>query len=103
MTDPSYRLPRQVVPRHYRLRMEPDLDTATFTGSQVVTLDVVEATDRVELNAAELQIDQARFVRANARAHAEVEYDEERQRAILRVSEPLSTGRWEFHCRFTGS
>ena len=102
MTDPSYRLPRQVVPRHYRLRMEPDLDTATFTGSQVVTLDVVEATDRVELNAAELQIDQARFVRANARAHAEVEYDEERQRAILRVSEPLSTGRWEFHCRFTG-
>ncbi|MCY4622962.1 MAG: M1 family aminopeptidase [bacterium] len=102
MTDPSYRLPRQVVPRHYRLRMEPDLDTATFAGSEVVTLDVAEATDRVELNAAELQIDQARFVRGNARAHAEVEYDEERQRAILQVSEPLSAGRWEFHCRFTG-
>ena len=102
MTDPSYRLPRQVVPRHYRLRMEPDLDSATFAGSEVVTLDVVEATDRVELNAAELQIDQARFVRGNASAHAEVEYDEERQRATLRLSEPLSTGRWELHCRFTG-
>ncbi len=102
MTDPSYRLPRQVVPRHYRLRMEPDLDTATFAGSEVVTLDVIEATDRVELNAAELQIDQARFVRGNACAHAEVEYDEERQRATLRLSEPLSAGRWELQCRFKG-
>ena len=102
MTEPSYRLPRQVVPRHYRLRMEPDLDAATFTGSEVVTLEVVEATDRVVLNAAELRIEQARFVRGDARAEAEVEYDEELQRAVLRVSEPLSTGRWELHCRFTG-
>ncbi len=102
MTEPSYRLPRQVVPRHYRLRMEPDLDTATFAGSEVVTLDVVEATDRVMLNAAELQIDQARFVRGDARAEAEVEYDDELQRATLRVSKPLSAGRWELRCRFTG-
>ena len=102
MTEPSYRLPRQVVPRHYRLRMEPDLDTATFAGSEVVTLDVVEATDRVVLNATDLQIDQARFVRGDARAEAEVEYDEELQRATLRVSEPLSAGRWELRCRFTG-
>ena len=102
MTEPSYRLPRQVVPRHYRLRMEPDLETATFAGSEVVTLDVVEATDRVVLNAAELRIDEARFVRSDARAEAEVEYDEELQRAVLRVPEPLPTGRWELHCRFTG-
>ncbi|MCE2530301.1 MAG: M1 family metallopeptidase [Acidimicrobiia bacterium] len=102
MTDPSYRLPRQVVPRHYRLRMEPDLDSATFAGSEVVTLDVVEATDRVELNAAELRIDQARFVRSNASAHAEVEYDEELQRATLLLAQPLSAGRWELHCRFSG-
>ena len=102
MTEPSYRLPRQVVPRHYRLRMEPDLDTAAFTGSEVVTLDVVEATDRVVLNAAELQIDEARFVRGDAHAKAEVEYDEELQRATLRVPEQLSTGRWELRCRFTG-
>ena len=102
MTDHPYRLPRRVVPRHYRLRMEPDLDTATFAGSEVVTLDVVEATDRVVLNAAELRIDRARFVRGDESVDAEVGYDEERQRAILRVSEPLATGRWEFRCRFTG-
>ena len=102
MTEPSYRLPRRVVPRHYRLRMEPDLDTATFAGSEVVTLDVVEATDHVVLNAAELQIDQALFVRGDARAEAEVECDDEWQRATLRVSEPLSAGRWELRCRFTG-
>ncbi|MDE0710180.1 MAG: M1 family metallopeptidase, partial [bacterium] len=102
MTDHPYRLPRRVVPRHYRLRMEPDLDAATFAGSETVTVDVVEPTDRVVLNAAELRIEEARFVRGDAHAEAEVEYDEERQRATLRVSEPLSAGRWEFRCRFTG-
>ena len=102
MTDHPYRLPRQVVPRHYRLRMEPDLEAATFAGSEVVTVEVVEATDRVVLNAAELRIEDARFVRGHDRVPAEVEYDEERQRAVLRVPEPLSTGPWELHCRFTG-
>ena len=102
MTDHPYRLPRQVVPRHYRLRMEPDLEAATFTGSEVVTVEVVEATDRVVLNAAELRIEEARFVRGKNRVPAEVEYDEERQRAVLRVPEPLSTGRWELRCGFTG-
>ena len=102
MNDHPYRLPRRVVPRHYRLRMEPDLDAATFAGSEVVTVDVVKPTDRVVLNAAELRIDQARFVRGNTRIDAEVSYDEERQRANLRVSEPLATGRWEFRCTFTG-
>jgi len=102
MTDHPYRLPRRVVPRHYRLRMEPDLDAATFAGSETVTVDVVEPTDRVVLNAAELRIEEARFGRGDAHAEAEVEYDEERQRATLRVSEPLSAGRWEFRCRFTG-
>ncbi len=102
MNDHPYRLPRRVVPRHYRLRMEPDLDAATFAGSEVVTVDVVEPTDRVVLNAAELRIDQARFVRGSTRVDAGVSYDEERQRATLQVSEPLSAGRWELHCTFTG-
>ena len=98
--DHPYRLPRQVIPRHYRVRMEPDLEEATFTGSEAVTVEVVEATDRVVLNAAELRIEEARFVRGQDRVPAEVEYDEERQRAVLRVPEPLSTGRLGTAVRF---
>ena len=103
MTDDPYRLPRDVVPRHYRIRIEPDLEGATFTGSQVVTVEVIEPADRVVLNAIELDIHEAWFVDDDGhRVDAEVEYDGEAQRAIFNLAEALSTGRWELHCRFSG-
>ena len=103
MTDDPYRLPRNVAPRHYRIRIEPDLGAATFTGTEVVTVDVVDPTDRVVLNAAELDIHEAWFRRGDeGRVDAEVEYDEEAQRAVLNLAEALSTGRWELRCRFSG-
>ena len=44
--DQSHRLPRTVVPRHYRLRLEPDLEQAVFAGSAEVTVEVRERTER---------------------------------------------------------
>ena len=55
----SYRLARTAVPRRYDLAMRPHLDTATFEGTVVVDLDVVEAADCITLNAAELEISSA--------------------------------------------
>ena len=103
MTDDPHRLPRSVIPRHYRLRIEPDLEKATFTGRQVVTLDAAALTDRVVLNSIELTIDEVWFAGdGSSRIDAEVKYDEETQRATLRLGEALTEGRWEMHCRFRG-
>ena len=103
MTDDPYRLPRNVAPRHYRIRIEPDLESATFTGMEVVTVEVVEPTDRVMLNAIELDIHEAWLDRGGeGRVHAVVEYDEPAQRAALNLAEPLTAGRWELRCRFSG-
>ena len=103
MNDDPYRLPRTVVPRHYRLCLEPDLEEATFSGTEVVTVEVVEPTDRVVLNAIELEIHEAWFVdEAGSRVDAEVNYDEQAQRAILVTAGELAVGRGELHCRFSG-
>ena len=103
MNDDPYRLPRTVVPRHYRLRLEPDLDDATFSGTEVVTVEVMEPTDRVVLNAIELEIHEAWFVGGEGcRVDAEVNYDEQAQRATLTAARELPVGRGELHCRFTG-
>ena len=53
--DP-YHLPRNVIPSRYDLTLQPDLQQATFTGSVIIALEVVEATDAIWLNAAELEI-----------------------------------------------
>ena len=103
MTDDPYRLPRTVVPRHYRIRIEPDLEAATFSGTEQVTVVVRQATDRVVLNAIELDIHEAWLVReGEGRVQASVEYDEESQRAFLGLSREVSPGTWELDCRFNG-
>ena len=103
MTDDPYRLPRNPVPRHYRLRLEPNLEEAYFTGEAAVALDVSEPVGRVVLNAAELEIREAWFTRpGGGRIDAEVEHREEEQRAVFHLAGPLAEGGWELHCRFRG-
>ncbi|MXZ07502.1 MAG: M1 family peptidase [Acidimicrobiia bacterium] len=103
MKEDPYRLPRHVVPKHYRLRLEPDLERAAFDGSEIVEVEVTEPTDRVVLNAIELDIHSARMIGSDGRSiDAEVSYDEERQRAILSLAEKLPAGSAQIHCRFSG-
>ena len=103
MNEDPYRLPRHVVPRHYRLRLEPDLAAATFSGTEVVTVEVAKRTDRVVLNAIELDIHEAWFIAGDGhRTDASVEYEEETQRAILVLAEAIPAGPAEFRCRFSG-
>src|SRR5690606_21144699 len=49
-----YRLPRNVIPRRYDLRLTPDLTAATFAGEVDIDVEVHDATATVVLNAIEL-------------------------------------------------
>ena len=53
--DP-YHLPRNAIPSRYDLTLQPDLEQSTFTGSVIIALEVVEPTDAIWLNAADLEI-----------------------------------------------
>ena len=53
----DYRLPATVVPQRYDLRLEPNLDAATFAGTVSIIVDVHEPVIEILLNAAELAID----------------------------------------------
>mmetsp|Transcript_50293 Transcript_50293/g.145843 ORF Transcript_50293/g.145843 Transcript_50293/m.145843 type:complete len:890 (-) Transcript_50293:64-2733(-) len=61
--DKSYRvlLPSDVVPEHYDLTLEPDLERFTFDGVVKITCDVQVATEKVVVHAKELLISSAQF------------------------------------------
>jgi puromycin-sensitive aminopeptidase len=102
-TEDGYRLPRTVIPRRYELTMEPDLDAATFTGAEAVAVEVVERTDTVVLNAAELVVDEAVVERPDGgRLDATVSVDAAAERLTLRLGEPLEPGDHVVHLRFRG-
>jgi puromycin-sensitive aminopeptidase len=102
--DP-YRLPRSVLPRHYDLELWPRLDEARFSGRVAIDLDVVEATDRVVLNAAELSVHTAtlRQPERNTPLSASVVIDEPRERIVLELAEPLAKGPGRLELSFEGT
>ena len=50
------RLPKTVVPVHYVIALEPDLDALTLAGAETVEIDVVVPTARLVLNAIDMSL-----------------------------------------------
>ena len=96
----EHRLPRDVVPRRYELRMEPDLDAATFRGHEAVAVEVVQATREVVLNVADLEVDEAWAEVGGERVEAEAHITGER--LTLALGRELAPGSATVHVGFRG-
>ncbi len=99
----SHRLPRTVVPSRYDIRLEPDLDTATFAGEETIRVEVRDEVDEVQLNAVELT-----FTRVEAegqdgtRLEGSATLDPSTDRAHLRFPRSLHPGEWSLRLGFCG-
>ncbi len=102
-----YRLPRTVTPSAYRLELTPDLRAASFGGTVEIDLTVHERTDRVVLNAAELEIGPVELERSGdgptaVLAPTAVDLDADEERATVVFAEPLAPGAATLRLGFTG-
>ena len=62
------RLPKTAIPLHYAIELEPDLENLTLAGSEVIDLDLREATTRLVLNATDITLAAASIDGASANA-----------------------------------
>ncbi|MEX2653919.1 MAG: M1 family metallopeptidase [Acidimicrobiia bacterium] len=102
MSENPYRLPRTALPQRYELRLEPDLETFTFSGDETIVLDIVEPTEQIVLNAVDIEIDQAILTDADGALVGQISYDEPMQRATFEFERPLAVGPAELNLRFRG-
>ncbi len=103
-SENDHRLPRSVVPAHYALTLEPDLVAATFTGCVAIDVDVLEATDAVVVNGAELEVSGAELVhrKTGKRIALRTELDEAAERVVFRSAQAVEPGPWRLHADFRG-
>ena len=103
-TQDPYRLPRHVIPTHYDLRIDPDLQSHSFTGHEVVTLTVTEPTTEILLNAMELDVSTATL---SGEGHpprtGTVQMDEEHQRCRINFPTAVPPGIWQLRLVFRGT
>ena len=96
-------LPSNVKPSKYRLTLQPDLETFTFSGKQTVDIEIVNPTARIVMNAAELEISSVSLVRnGSAIASHSMSLDADAETATLDFGKALSPGKAQLEMEFTG-
>ncbi|KAJ5604668.1 aminopeptidase 2 [Penicillium lagena] len=84
---------RDVVPKHYDLKLEPDLENAVFHGTVKISIDILQKTSVIPLNVNDLNIlrTEVRSMPGSSTAAFDhtVSYDAEEHLAIISVAFPL--------------
>jgi puromycin-sensitive aminopeptidase len=99
----DYRLPTTVVPTRYDIRLEPDLEAASFLGEETVAVTVQERVHEIVLNAAELDILSVALERGETRLIGTVTLDEASERARLSFDRSVEPGAWQLRLGFRGT
>ncbi|XP_066305336.1 puromycin-sensitive aminopeptidase-like [Branchiostoma lanceolatum] len=102
---PFERLPQDVNPTNYALRLQPDLEKFTFTGKEVISVQVQKATDKVVMNSVDITIATATFRAENSTkdmATSDIQFNKENETVTLSFPSALPTGAGELTLEFEG-
>jgi puromycin-sensitive aminopeptidase len=100
----AFRLPRTVEPEAYRIEIEPNVATATFSGTLAIEAVVHETVEEIVLNAVELAISDVEVVTADGTTLlCGVEFHDDLEQAVFRPSAKLPPGPCTVSCRFSGT
>jgi aminopeptidase N len=93
------KLPKNVVPEEYAIRITPDVEKRTFTGSETIKLNASEAVTRVVLNCAETNISKA-SIDGKAIPASAIKLDAKEE--TLTLAADLAAGNHQLELEFTG-
>src|SRR6187200_1340072 len=95
------KLPKEVVPTEYAIRILPNLDNFTFAGSETVKLNVRSPVHQLVLNGLELKIEAA-SVDGKELPVSAIKADNEKELLTLPLPSELAAGDHALTLRFTG-
>ncbi len=99
--DTPGKLPKEVVPTDYSVRIVPDINKFTFAGTETVKLNVRSAVRQLVLNALELKIETASINGKDLPVSA-IKTDTKNELLTLALPSELATGEHTLTLRFTG-
>ena len=95
------KLPKQVVPEEYSIRIKPDLEKLTFTASETVKLKARQAVRRLVLNALDLKIVKA-SIDGKAIPESALKLDPKQETLTITLASELPEGAHSLELDFTG-
>jgi aminopeptidase N len=96
-------LPKTVVPHHYALRIEPNLEKFTTRGSMTVDMEVLKPVKEILLNAVDLKVTRATLQGNDIRkTNLKIKLLPEKQSLSLKLPRELPPGNYRLAMEFTG-
>ncbi len=97
-------LPNNVKPSRYTLALEPDMEAASFLGSETVEIEVLSATSSITMNASELQISSCSILPTGGDAitASSIDTDEKAETVTFAFPSEVPEGPATLECEFVG-
>jgi aminopeptidase N len=95
------KLPKSVVPTHYAIELEPNLDNLTLAGLEIIDVEVREPTARLVLNAVGMTLSAAAI--DNEMQSADITLDAANETATLTFPRPLAAGAHKLRIAFSAA
>jgi len=95
------KLPKHVVPQEYAIRIKPDVEKRTFTGSETIKLDVRKPTREIVLNALEIEIASA-SIDGKPLPKSAIKLDPKQETLMLTAPAELAVGAHTIALTFSG-
>ena len=97
-------LPKVAKPVRYQVKLDVDLDSFNYKGSQTVDLEIVEETSSFEVNAIDIEITNAYLVDSNeSQISLDCEYLRDLERISFISKNTLSIGSYSLKLEFTSN
>lgn len=94
------KLPKDVVPRSYLIRLEPDTESLVTTGSETIEIEVLKASDRIVLNAVDIEISRATLSNSHYSEELTPQTDAKAETITFRTRNPLPAGSYQLSLTF---
>jgi aminopeptidase N len=98
----AQRLPVDVAPEHYDIAVTPNLQSATFTGSERITVTLKRPATAIVLNAAEITFDTVTVSDGGRKQRAQVALAPAKDQATFTVPRPIPAGPAEIEISYRG-
>ncbi len=99
----AQRLPNYVIPSHYKLALDPNIQQKRFSGEEAIDIRVAQPTTEVVLNSLGLDISDAEITSAGKTQSAKVVYDQPNEMLRLALPDQIAAGDAQIHIKYSGA
>src|SRR5260370_28091470 len=89
------KLPKDVIPRAYFIRLEPNTDSLVTAGSESIEVEVIKPTDRIVINAVDTEFSQARLSGSRGSEEVTPQIDSQTETVTFQTKSLLQTGSYQ--------